>query len=405
MKKTKKINSSALGYAVAFMLLIGLVTSSLLFVVSSHKRLETTFEIRNHLVLDNLFALRYASKYIDTGIVSYYHPTGDTSRILVRNWGSYKVISVETRNKSQLIQKSVFTGFLPDANSPALFLVDQNNSLKINGKITFEGNVFLPERGMENGYIFNEKQEITGNYTQKKSSSFLPKINEKTLFDLDQIRHADKFNEITKDTLVSFFSKTHLYSSINPIYITNRLEGNIVVHSFDSIVVSEKATLDGVILVAPIVHIEKGFKGNVQVFANNRIICEENTHLLYPSSLVLHYTENTIDWGKIVVKKGSKILGGILLYRDEILDNRIELIVEESSICAGLIYNQGTTELKGYSFGSLYTTNFRLNTGGGQHTNHLRNTLLSRRQLPTKFAVPDWLESVSSNKSELIKWY
>lgn len=342
---------------------------------------------------------------LDTGFVSYFHPSGDTSEIRVRNWGGYKAISVRTKNKQQVIERSVISGILMHRNSPAFYLSDQNTTLKTNGKVVFDGSVFLPERGLENGYILNEPNELLGSYEQKKSEYSLPPV--KVGFNsLDQFKNVVRFSKIQKDTTVDFFSKTHLYTSLNSITIGNQLKGNIVVHSFDSIFVDSDSKLDGVILMAPVVYFEKGFKGSVQVFATKRIHCDENTQFMYPSSLVLNYKENAILPGQIYIGSRSKVLGGISLIHDPNTDfNKLELIIEEKSIVAGLVYNEGNTEIKGKCFGSLYTQNFKLNAGGGTYTNHIRNTEFSRTKLPSKFAVPFWMESDFVNQIEFIKWY
>jgi hypothetical protein len=245
---------------------------------------------------------------------------------------------------------------------------------------------------------------------QKKSEKYLPKI--KSLYQnlsLENfIKDSKKIDGITKDTVFEFDQETSLYTSIEPIYLVNNIKGNIIIHSFDSIFISSECKLENVILISPKVRFEKGFSGSVQVIAHEQIICEEDVRLTYPSTLVLNETKMNLDKANsgIVLKENVQVRGGILLLsQSSNFRKPIRLNIDSKSLVAGLIYNQGETEIKGKVIGHLYTASFNLKAGGGEYSNHLLDVLISSDKLPKGFIIPDWLDEEKSGKSKIMSCF
>ena len=80
------IPASALGYAIAFMLLVGLVTSGILFISSVNKRLEMNYTLDEHLLLNNYFSLQFGATSPHTGKQQLIHSSGDTTQITRKSW-------------------------------------------------------------------------------------------------------------------------------------------------------------------------------------------------------------------------------------------------------------------------------------------------------------------------------
>lgn len=402
MEKNKhKLSSSALAYAITFMLLIGLICSGVLFISSINKRIESVYLTKERLIFDHFFSLRFASKNDLKPNYQLIHPSGDTSSITSTNWGAYKMIFIKTFHQNQSQQKSALVGFENSVKLPALYIVNNDLSLKIGGDTKLEGDVFLPENGIERSYVSGKNykhNELLYFGTINKSKKELPKLkdNYSNLNYKTFLAQAERKDFNLKDSSFSFQNQTTLFTSLTPILLSNNLKGNVIIHSFDSIFVSSKAQLEHVILIAPIIRFEKGFEGAVQAIASERITCEEDVFLSYPSTLVLN--EMKLEQSKlkksciIEIFEKSSILGGILITSQNLdYRNYPKLIIQKEAMVAGLIYNIGETELYGKVVGNLYTDHFLSRIGGGIYVNQLIDVSISSTALPKNFLLPDWL--------------
>ena len=177
----------------------------------------------------------------------------------------------------------------------------------------------MPIKGLERAYLaaksYNGTELIYGN--QKRSEKFLPPLRPsvKNLTLETFYSNSDKSNFIEKDSVYDFDRKTSLISTLDLLVIEHNLSGNVIIHSFDSIFVRSTAHLNNVILIAPKIRFESGFKGSVQAIAHKQLIVEKNVFLQYPSVLVLNELETSINSKKslIQINEKSKVLGGILL--------------------------------------------------------------------------------------------
>ena len=404
----KRVSSSALGYAISFMLLIGLVASGVLFISSANKRLERHHNMKEHLLMNNYFALLHGARSQSNGTQEVIHTSGDTSRITRRDWGAFRVIVSETTHKVGTVKRSAIVGYETDDSHPALYLPERKQSIKLCGETRIEGTAFLGERGAERGHI--AKQSYKGDKLiygkQKQSERSLPGL--KTELRTENIQkysqNCVKIDPIDRDTSFSFSEKTRLVSVTSQLFLNHRISGNIVLHSFDTIVVKANCQLENVIIIAPNVRFEDGFSGTVQVIAHETIRLGKEVKLNYPSALILHEERKneTLDKHGVFLGEESQVLGGVLLFSQKPNSRKSLLLYVDNARIGGLVYNLGETELKGEVIGHLYTNQFTLRAGGGQYTNHLLNARISSDLLPKEMIVPNWLKEGEVTKPKLI---
>ncbi len=405
---SKRVSSSALGYAISFMLLIGLVASGVLFISSANKRLERHHNMKEHLLMNNYFALLHGARSQSNGRQELIHASGDTSVITRRDWGAFRVIVSETRHKVGTVKRSAIVGYETDHSHPALYIPERKQSLKLCGETRIEGVAFLGERGAERGHIARQSYKgdklIYGK--QKLSERSLPglKSSLKTENIQKYRKNCVKIDPIDRDTNFSFSEKTRLVSVTSQLYLNHKISGNVVLHSFDTIVVKANCQLENVIIVAPNVRFEDGFSGAVQVVAHETIRLGKKVKLNYPSALILHEEgrNETSDKHGIFLEEESQVLGGVLLFSQKPNSRKLLLLKMEKGRIGGLVYNLGETELKGDVIGHLYTNKFTLRAGGGQYTNHLLNVRISSDLLPKEMIVPNWLKEEKVIKPKLI---
>lgn len=390
------VPASALGYAISFLLLVGLFTSGVLFITSAHKRVEAHFIGQEYLIFDNYSAILYGASRTESGDFKLLHPSGDTSRIQVKNWGMLKSTVVTTFNKQRKLKREALTIQDTDAAYPCLYMPDQKRKIALAGETRLEGKVFASERALERGNIYKKPlkadQLVYGKLYQ--SERYLPllrpeiaKFNPSSL-----VQEVKMIESIPEDSAFSFGEKTALYRSTGTLEVGQKVSGNLVLQSFEEIFVRTSASLEHVILLAPRVIFEKGFHGKVQVIASEFIVCEEDVHLDYPSALMLYEKKPREEQSRISLMEGSRVLGGILLTSEE-PDFRKPVFLEVlDATVGGLVFNQGESEIRGEIIGSLYTNKLVAHAGGGVYGGHLVDAVISTKQLPEMMIMPNWLK-------------
>lgn len=400
------IPASALGYAISFLLLVGLFTSGVLFITSTHKRIEAHFVGQEYLLFDNYTGILYGASVEGEGVYQLFHPSGDTSDIVVKKWGMLRSTVVLTHNKRRNFKREALTMQETDAMYPCLYMPDQKRKIALAGETRLEGKVYASERALTRANIHRKALKADKLVYGKlyKSERFLPglkpsiaKINYEGL-----LSDVEILDQLPFDSSFSFGERTAFYHSGEKISIEQSIRGNLVIKSLQEIFVTSKASLEHVILLAPRVIFEEGFKGKVQVIATEQIVCEEGVNLDYPSSLMLYENKPKEDQSRITLLEDARVLGGILL-TSENPDFRkpVSLEVLDATV-GGLVYNQGETEIRGAIIGSLFTNKLVANAGGGVYGGHLVDALISTKQMPDEFIMPNWLKDSKVTKPILI---
>lgn len=411
-KLFRKTKASAIGYAISFMLLIALICSGVLFIASANKRIEVLHLTKEHLIFDNYTALLFASKQELKPTHSLAHVSGDTSEITSKVWGSFKMIHVLTHHGAKSIQKTALIAHQTNGQLPALYLPDNQQALKVGGETRIEGTAFLSERGIERAYITGKNyafEQLIFGKTAKSERTLPPLKKQVENLNLESfIAGCEKKDYLMRDSAFSFVNKTTLFSEMGAIQVSNSYSGNVIIHSFDSIYVTREAHLKNIILIAPRIRFQEGFKGSVQAIAHQSIVCEKNVRLGYPSTLTLNELQSSTlgEQAQIYLDENTRVLGGILIETQQFnFRNVPRLFVAKGSLVGGLVYNVGETELHAKVIGHLYTQKFSLKAGGGVYINHLLDATVSSTQLPEYFCIPDWLEKLEKQQPKIISCF
>jgi hypothetical protein len=404
----KKINASALGYAIGFLLLIALICTGVLAITSVNKRLEHFYLTKEHLIFDNALALKYGAS-MSSNSHTLIHVSGDTTDLLKKKWGVFEVISAKTYHRALSVTSTALIGRSTSDQLPVLYIPENNQSLKLAGDALVEGNIAVSERGVDRAYLagrpFSRSTLVAGNIA--KSERFLPPLGSKfeSLNPEQLIQDTKELSDLPQDSSFSFQTTTVLYTQMDPIVLTGKLTGNIIIRSFSKITVTKESRLEHLILIAPTIVFEQETKATVQAIASREILCEKDVMLGYPSVCALFETAPERDGGvhQIVVSENSKVLGGILLHsKQPDFRKPVRLHLDVASVVGGMVYNVGETEIKGSILGHCLTQSLALRYGGGENTNHLLDCTLSSKQLPEDFIFPSWLKNNKEGKQTLI---
>jgi hypothetical protein len=408
------IRAAALSYAIIFALLIGLICSGIIFITGTQKKIEIIQTNKEHVLLDSYSAIQYANVNLTIGdSAQIIHRSGDTSIVKRKAWGALMVLSTETRKNTLVKRRVALVGAMSSKKLPCLYLPGNSSSvLKLAGTTKIEGTAYVPEKKIEAAYLsgkyYVNPEMISGEI--RMAESFMPALNQQfSNLSFQEFTKGLKAQEFKRqDSNYSFFSQTTYYREMEPIILENRVKGNVIIHSFDSILVRSTAQLENIILVAPVVHFESGFQGSVQVFSAEHIRLEPKVNLIYPSTLVLNEIELKQENQRRFIEIGeeSKVLGGILMTTQSYDFRKPPFLnLFEKSLVAGLVYNSGVSEIRGTVIGSLYTSSLSLNYGGGGYGNHLLDCYISSWKLPESFCIPLWLKDMEADsKTKIIEW-
>lgn len=408
------LKAGAMTYAIVLSIIVGAFCLSLVWISTAHRNTRSIFRNKERLLVNSLTATDFVLNSENHSDEKLLLLNNDTVYTTKSTWGVFNYATIKAFKRKDTLNRALFTGVkVIDETFPALYIINNDKSLKLSGNTILKGTIYVPKKGVERAFIqgksFSNRDLYQG--TEKKSEKQLPSLNYYiSNLDFERIiseKEVVHLDVLPQDSVFSFQKATNLYEKSIPISIRERLMGNLIIASKDSIIVSNSASLDNVILVAPKVRFEAGFEGSVQVFAEKGVVLEENVILNYPSSIYLKDEDSDFrrnDTVKVEIKKDAHLLGGILMTSTSPdFRNLIKLDIEDDASVVGLIYNQGETQLRGKIIGSIYTTRFYLNTKSSSYTNHLLDAEINSRKLPDYFIYPNWLEG-NELKEEIIQW-
>lgn len=377
-----KLKASSIGYGILFFIISSVFTFTLILFFEIEKKIDINSTIKTNLVFDNFYGLTLGSKFENDTTINHIHTSGDTSTIKSFNWGLYKLVNNQTSNKIQKIERTALYG-QNTMNYSNLYIPDNIKTLKFYGNIDFKGLISLPNGTIEQTYFGQIENNINQSnfFNLTKSQNNLPELRKIKKF--ENYQPFSKLKNNFKDSIFSFSERTTLIDYESFGYVNNEIKGNVILFSKDSITIAKNAKLEHVLIFAPIIRFESDFSGNVQAFATEKIICEENVHLNYPSVLAIEI--NRIKKAEITIGKNCKIIGGIVLTSYQTYAE-LTLTINKSKV-AGFIFNEGKSNLSGEYYGHIYSFEMFKTINGSTFINHISDIKLFDK-MPENYCYP-----------------
>ncbi len=380
----KKAKSSALYFTLMAMVLVSALVSA--FVLWS-----VYFNVKNH---QDFAKIKLAQLLNDSeGIVNYYqaelseipfvtsvYNSGDSIFLTKKPYGVFDIISFKVSLGQFTHYKDYISAFVGDYDSTALHLANSNSSLKMVGEVNLQGNVYLSDKGFERAYI--EGKSYTGTKflegNQKISDEF-PLVHQKLNDRLDFLLQSININlfdtvvsiaSVASDTCFISKGKLGLLLMDDSDFFQKKLIGKWVVYSKGNIYISSYFNTSGQVFIANEIEVESGFKGELQLFAIQKVEINENVNLQYPSYIFIKtYSENSQE---INIQSGSKILGGIFLIGQNNSANNPSIVkLHNNSLIIGQVYSSSLLQLSGKVFGNVYANKLYLKTNSSVYENLL----------------------------------
>lgn len=419
------IKAGSLFYAIVISLIIAIVSSSLILFAYLTRIQFENFEINQQLNLNadsglNLLLSKQSLVELDQQqTIDLFNIGTDNVELTRKTWGAYEILISKAVFKNTKVIRIAQAGFYPEGTHLySLYLSDQDKPLALCGNTLMKGTAYLPKAGVKRAYI--EGQSFTGNTLIegqiKQSEKTLPKFNKnlidniRTVFLKKTIASNDSTiiieNSLSVDTLNnSFQNKTVVFISSSPLRISDGVySGNIAIVSDKQITISSNAVLKDVIIFAPKICIEKEFRGNIQGFASDSIIINNNVTLTYPSILGLIVEGNkSKNTSAIILNKNDTISGNVFVYKNEAdALKQAGLIIPEKSFVFGQVYSNGYVDIKGTINGSLMCNKIMLSTSSSVYENHLLNAIIDASKLSKYYVGINLVEE--SQVKKVVKW-
>lgn len=405
MPRIKKIRAGAL----QFVLFIGTVIAVLLmtFVLLHHshsffdKKSSNTVEVIKKADLGLQYAIQQEMAVNDSVQLNLELEDEIKVSAIKSHWGVFEKYTTVSQFKKTKFVKTALVGGGVENDFPALYLKDNNRPMIIAGKSKITGNAYLPKQGIRPGTIggrfYQFASTLYGN--SKNSSSTLPPLHPGLENHLKRLLN-EEVGGFGQNTVRFSRNLKHANSFESPTqYIHDDvlrlsgvdLRGNIIVKATQQIIISADCTLKDIVLVAPKITIENGFRGTLQAIASRKIQAGKRVILDYPSALVVERgnATNPKDHreANISIEEGATVKGIVAYFENS--EEGIyfpQIAVAENASVLGEIYCEKNLELKGDVIGNVTTDAFMAMENGSVYQNHLFNGTINSGLLPTQYA-------------------
>jgi len=361
-KSKAKLDGYSLIYALLLVLIISTFFSALFIVEDIELKLiqnhQEKVDVRRNIKSGVAKYLRLYNSADNTAISLF---PNSSSEVVIESkcWGLERLLLVRS-SKNSVKDSSVvlLASTVRDSSLGVLHLKDKGIPLAISRVSLIEGDAWLPNAGLTRptyrGAGFEPRSRISGKINVSSKDH---RIEEQ--FMLSRLETFEKYLRSVEisgleirdiDTLTHSFFRPPILLNIGDsiLELENQyLEGNIIIQSKGHIKISENCSLDKVVVIGKRVTVKRGFKGSVQILAENYVVVEEDAQLRFPSTLVLKSNGN-LSTKSIRVKKGAKLEASIW---DLSLDENSLVIIEEEARIDGLVCSLNRIFLSGSIFG------------------------------------------------------
>ena len=382
------VKAHSLLYAIYVCLIVSIICGALLYFSNLYNQLNLYYNLQEELYIQNQSVLNFALGNKTTPVeIEKDANSGIEGSYQTKSYGLLSLVLSQSYISNDTVSSVHFVG-TRNLDKNAIYLTNLSKSLSYSGEVKLIGNNQLPSTFIETSYINNSLNKLVTEGKISVSELKLPEINpdfKRIFFSIksESTRLIDI--EKPKDSLYynSFFNNTKEIQ-VKSILSNIIFKGNFVLRSEDSIRVKKNTVLEDVILIAPKITFEEGFKGTVQAFATKGIELEEKVTLNYPSVLCVY--NQSLDESKIKIKKECHITGAVVLFGNndtQIDKNTIE--IEEKGLLFGDLYCSGKLMLKSNVYGSVYTNRFFLKTASSSYENMISDIEINTEKRPAYF--------------------
>jgi len=414
----QKLKAGALQYVVAMSLLIFFLMG--MFIMLAHySNMKVNESWVQEVLHDNISSaevlLRNDIDLLENPgkkVLRLFPDSLSAVRMTAKAWGAYHLVQLETSFRHHRKKSCLLLSDDVSLNKrPSLYLADKRRYLSVCGDTWLGGPVFLPKLGVRKSYVdgvgYYRESAVQGEI--RYSASELPAIRPPLLQQLEDQWKIDfkqdslvQWEDVSSNMIKNAFSRPArvIISTEDSLVLDHiAIYDHVKLIANRAIMVKASSNLSNCILVAPQVYFEKGFKGNCQVLARDRVQIEENVQLNYPSLVFMqgNNPQKELIVGEHVLFAGDMVVLG---KQGKKLPN---IKLSKESKIQGFVYCDGSIELEGNVAGSVYANSFFLRTRSAIYENHLLNNRVDIQDLNKSYLGASWL--LKPKRREVLAWY
>lgn len=357
-------------YAIYVCLLLAILLLGIIYVSNLNMFLRVHYENRDRLLIENQSATEYWLGFSTK--TNELETDFSTTSFFLRKHGLLPYLVTQTCSSNDTVSTVHFLT-LKGRNKNALVTGYHSPNLYYSGNVRIIGTLKTGSRYIAEKSILNERNNLTQKGGYEVADFSLPKVSAEVESVLTTAKPQSLHSNSNSSRMVNSFLQEPIFLDVTGANLSGkRIIGNYILSSRDSIFIDDSTILQDVIVQASRVTVGSGFKGNIQIIADESVVIQDHVHLLYPSYILVR----GVGRKKNQIKTGNQsyIFGNmVLLGNNEGAYSRFIVSTSAESVVAGDIYSSGIAALSGKVYGSVYAERLGSVTNSKLYENVLRD--------------------------------
>ncbi|PRY48079.1 hypothetical protein B0I27_11613 [Arcticibacter pallidicorallinus] len=407
------LKASALYLVVVIALIIAVFCASLITVAAFYRqehqkslryaKLSVNLESGRALLLSSNYQL-----YDQEDRLDLFEEENDSVLLRKEHWGLFDLGTVSAFSQKDTLSQSFLIGLDASGDKSAIYLADEDRPLSVSGKTQIVGVAELPKAGIRQAYVdgraYEGKELVKG--ALRESGRSLPKLNKTLILQLQEtLQDSSESDPISADSASrSFFRnvKKIRISPKNPI-VGGSYSGKIVLLCDTVLTIKKEARLSNVLVFAPGIIVENGFRGSCQLFAVDSVVTNGPVSFDYPSAIGVLSKGKGGNQPKITLGEGSILSGILFTHEEERSDLQTQISLGKNSKVMGEIYASGFIKFEKPVIieGKVSCNRFIIQTPSTLYENYLIDITLNRPKRSLYYLTSSLFNSTSKNQRVL----
>ena len=407
------LKASALYLVVVIALVIAVFCASLITVAAFYRhehqksmryaKLSVNLESGRALLLSSNYQL-----YDQDDRLDLFEEENDSVLLRKEHWGLYDLGTVSAFSQKDTLRQSFLLGLDASRDESVIYLADEDRPLSVSGRTQIVGAADLPKAGIKQAYVdgrpYEGKELVKG--AIRESGRSLPELNKTLILQLrEALQDSSESDPVSADSVShSFFLyvKKVRIPRRNPI-VGDSYSGEIMLLCDTVLTIKKDARLSNVLVFAPGIVIEKGFRGSCQLFAVDSVVTNGSVSFDYPSAIGLLSKSKGGNQPKIALGEGSTFSGILFTYEEERSDRQTQISLGKNCKVVGEIHASGFVKLEKPVIieGKVACNRFIIQTPSTLYENYLIDIIINRPKRSPYYLTSSLLNSTSKNQRVL----
>ena len=407
------LKASALYIVIIISTVIAIFSASLIATAYFY-RLEYQKTLRYNRLHANLksgIALALAEKYEADGenTISLFGQEEDSVSINKEYWGVFDALTVKSYKLTDTLKKAFLMAVKDSVDRAAIYLADEDRPLSVSGSTRITGDVYLPKAGIKQAYVegkpYSGKELVYG--AIKNSERKLPTLTQARLAEIKKwLSDSSGMEMKLRDSLSQSFYQPFALIRLpkKNASIEGRLSGKIIVVCDTTISIKRTASLRDIIIYAPAIVVEEGFRGSCQLFARDSIVAGKNCAFDYPSCMGVIKPEDSKIQAKVVLGGRTKFNGILFSWEGNRTELQTMVSLGKESYTSGEVYSSGYIKMEKPLTveGKVSCNRFIIHTPTTLYENYLIDININRNKR-SRYYLSSPLLNAKGDKS-VLKW-